>query len=89
MSNSTTNKARYDDDYFVLKSDSNTHRSNLIVTNTTMMSNNSPMMLNEIKKFNQNAEQINILLDETINGCQELKTFQKDLLYGNNLIIYF
>ena len=44
--------------------------------------NYSLNMLNEIKKFNQNAQQLNILLDETNNACKELKVLQQTSLSG-------
>lgn len=65
------------------------HRTKLSSPNssTANLHSNSNMnyslnMLNEIKKFNQNAQQLNILLDETNNACKELKVLQQTSLSG-------
>ena len=51
-------------------------------SNSNSNMNYSLNMLNEIKKFNQNAQQLNILLDETNNACKELKVLQQTSLSG-------
>lgn len=38
--------------------------------------NYSQTLLNEIKKFNKNVNQLNILLKETKNACNELKLLE-------------
>ena len=58
-------------------------------SSTSNLHSNSNMnyslnMLNEIKKVNQNAQQLNILLDETNNACKELKVLQQTSLSGGD-----
>lgn len=40
------------------------------------LQNYSQSLLNEIKKFNKNVNQLNILLKETKNACNELKLLE-------------
>ena len=49
-------------------------------------------MISEIRRFFQNASQLNILLEETINSCKELKILQQStvtsILYWINKNIF-